>query len=207
MVDRRSIHARCGSAVLLLLACLVAPVAGASDVGASPPRLDDVLSGIELEPAEAIPYVERRYLGAVTRPLVSTGRLRFEPPDTLIKETETPERETAIVVGDSVRLLDASGEETARIDLWVDEGLRLVFEGLRAVLRGDGEAIRSVFDIRLSGDRDNWVLELEPKDLPDDAHIDRLVVTGARGRVLGFDILEKDGDRTLIRLRDGAASP
>ncbi|MEM9684173.1 MAG: hypothetical protein AAF942_12965, partial [Pseudomonadota bacterium] len=106
-----------------------------------------------------------------------------------------------------VRLLDASGQETARLDLWVDESLRLVFEGLRAVVRGDPEAIRSVFDVRMSGDRDKWSLELEPKDLPDDAQIDRIVVTGARERILGFDILEKDGDRTILRIQERASSP
>ena len=202
MADRRTICSLCVPAALLLLASLVAPA-----VGASTPTPDDILRGIAIEPGQPIPYVERRYLGSVTKPLVSTGLLRFEPPDTLVKQSKSPDEETAIVDADSVRLLDASGQETARIDLWVDESLRLVFEGLRAVVRGDPEAIRSVFDVRMSGDRDSWALELEPKDLPDDAQIDRIVVTGARERILGFDILEKNGDRTILRIQERASSP
>ncbi|MEM9683208.1 MAG: hypothetical protein AAF942_08080, partial [Pseudomonadota bacterium] len=102
MADRRTLRALCVPAALLVLASLVGPA-----VGASTPTPDEILRGIAIDPGQSIPYVERRYLGSVTKPLVSTGLLRFEPPDTLVKQTKSPDEETAIVDADSVRLLDA----------------------------------------------------------------------------------------------------
>ena len=169
--------------------------------------LDVLLKRIAVTGAGEVPFEERKFIGAVTEPLVSRGYLRFEPPDRLIKKTEAPHRETAVVDKDSLRILNADGVETASIGLWMDPDLGLVFDSLRAVLRGDGDSLRALFDTSLAGNADAWTLTLTPKQKPESSRIDRIVVTGDANRLLGFDIYETGGDRSFIRLLEAPPRP
>jgi outer membrane lipoprotein-sorting protein len=167
---------------------------------ASVPSLDVLLKRCAVAGGGEVPFEERKFIGAVTEPLVSRGYLRFEPPNRLIKKTETPNQETAIVDQDRVSVRNADGAETANIGLWADPDLRLIFDSLRAALRGDGDALRALFETSLSGAANAWTLTLTPKEESAATRIERIVVTGDENRFLGFDIYETGGDRSLIRL-------
>jgi outer membrane lipoprotein-sorting protein len=169
--------------------------------GAAPPSLDDLLKRTAVAKAGEVPFEEEKFVGAVTAPLVSRGVLRFEPPDKLIKKTETPYPETAIVDKDSLRIVNANGVETTHIGLWIDPDLQLVFDSLRAVLRGDADTLRDLFDTTLTGEADDWTLEMVPREAgPVPSRVARILVTGGANRLHGFDIYETGGDRSLTRL-------
>lgn len=191
------------AAGLVGLASLVAVLAGPAQAGA--PDLETLLKSVSVTGAQEVAYEERRYLGALTEPLVSRGRLRYEPPARLIKSVESPRRETAVVDEDRLTVLDAAGVETASIDLWQNRDLRLVFDGLRGVLSGDPAALRAVFDPTVEDLGEGWRLHLVPKGEPGGARIKGIVVSGIAKRIDSFEIQESDGDRSLIQLL--AASP
>lgn len=170
-------------------------IAHASDFG-----LETVLQSVAADGVEAVGFEERRFLGIVTEPLESSGTLRFEPPDRLVKEIDKPYRETAIVDGDRLTVLNAAGAETQSISLWASEELRLVFDSLRAVLRGDAKALHALFQVSVSGDETAWAIELTPQPSEMEGAIERITVRGEAGRILSFDIRETNGDRALIRL-------
>jgi len=172
------------------------------DAAAAPPSLDELLKRAAVTKAGEVPFEEKKYVSGVTEPLISRGVLRFEPPDRLIKKTETPVAETAIVDRDSLRILDGNGTETANIGLWVDPDLRLVFDSLRAVLRGDADALRALFDTTLAGDAKDWTLTLVPQQSATASRVRQIVVTGDAARLRGFDIYETGGDRSFTRLLD-----
>jgi hypothetical protein len=186
------------AAVAIALTALLAP-AGAAP--AATPSLDDLLTRAAVAKAGEVPFEEEKFVGPVTAPLVSRGVLRFEPPDTLIKKTETPYPETAIVDKDSLRIVNADGVETTNIGLWVDPDLQLVFDSLRAVLRGDADMLRSLFETNLAGDANDWTLTLVPTETePVPSRVERIVVKGGANRLHSFDIHETSGDRSLTRL-------
>lgn len=172
-----------------------AAIAHASDFD-----LETVLQSVAAGGVAVVGFEERRFLGVVTEPLESSGTLRFEPPDRLIKETDKPYRETAIVDGDRLTVLNAAGAETQSISLWASEELRLVFDSLRAVLRGDAKALDALFQVAVSGDETAWAIELTPQPSEMEGAIKRITVRGEAGRILSFDIRETNGDRALIRL-------
>lgn len=199
--ERRSWRSAAACALLLLGAL------GGAGTAAAAFDLDALLKRVAVaEPAD-VPFEEKRYIGAVTEPLVSRGYLRFEPPDRLIKKVETPKAETAIATENRLSILDASGAETASIDLWMDPDLRLVFDSLRAVLRGDADALRAHFDTSLTGDEAAWTLTLAPKGDGDDTRIARIVVAGGKAGLERFEIRETGGDRSVIRLLGASARP
>lgn len=162
--------------------------------------LEIALRPIAARGAEEVMFEERRFLGVVTEPLESSGTLRFDPPDRLIKKTGKPFRETAIIDKDRLTVLDGDGAETLSISLWASEELRLVFDSLRAVLRGDAAVLRTLFDVSVSGAEREWKIGLTPKTAQDEGTIAEIVVRGQSGRIVSFDIRETNGDRALIRL-------
>lgn len=180
------------------LAALLAVLAGPASAGT--PDLDTLLKSVAAKGAREVAYEERRYFGALTEPLVSRGHLRYEPPARLIKKVESPRRETAVVDEDRLTILDATGTETASIDLWQNRDLRLVFDGLRGVLSGNSAALRAAFDPTLEDIGNGWRLHLVPKGDPGDARIKGIVVSGMAKRIDSFEIQESDGDRSLIQL-------
>lgn len=198
---RPSRYARAAAAIdvlaLAFWACLCGPVtiAHASDFG-----LETVLQSVATDGVAVVGFEESRFLGVVTEPLESSGTLRFEPPDRLIKETDKPYRETAIVDGDRLTVLNAAGAEMQSISLWASEELRLVFDSLRAVLRGDAKALDALFQVAVSGDAKAWTIELTPQPSEMEGAIERITVRGEAGRIASFDIRETNGDRALIRL-------
>lgn len=185
-------------------AALVVLLGAAGFAQAAPPSLDALLKRAAVTRAGEVPFEEKKFVGALTEPLVSRGVLRFEPPDRLIKKTETPEQETAIVDKDSLRILNADGVETTSIGLWVDPDLRLIFDSLRAVLRGDADALRALFETTITGDANDWTLTLVPKQESATSRVDHIVVTGDATRLRGFDIYETGGDRSFTRLLETA---
>lgn len=193
------------AAFFVVLAALLCAATGAR---AAAPSLDDLLKRAAVAKAGEVPFEEKKFVGPVTEPLVSRGVLRFEPPDTLIKKTEMPYPETAIVDKDSLRVINADGVETTNVGLWVDPDLRLVFDSLRAVLRGDADALRALFDTTLTGDATDWTLTLVPREEdPIPSRVARIVVTGGATRLRGFDIYETDGDKSLTRLLEPPTRP
>lgn len=169
--------------------------------GAAAASLDDLLKRAAVAKAGEVPFEEEKFVGAVIAPLISRGVLRFEPPDKLVKKTEMPFPETAIVDKDSLRIVNAEGVETTNIGLWVDPDLQLVFDSLRAVLRGDADTLRDLFDTSLTGDAGDWTLTLVPMETgPVPSRVERIVVTGGADRLRGFDIYETGGDKSLTRL-------
>lgn len=180
------------------LAALLLALTGEASAGT--PDLETLLKSIAVKGAQEVAYEERRYFGALTEPIVSRGHLRYEPPARLIKRVESPRRETAVVDEDLLTVLDSGGAETATIDLWQNRDLRLVFDGLRGVLSGDPDALRTVFNPTLEEAGAGWRLHLVPRGEPDDTRIKVIVVSGMAKRIDSFEIQEADGDRSLIRL-------
>jgi len=195
--ERRRALRDAAAAVLVILGTLLC---AAGIARATPPSLDALLKHAAVTGAGEVPFEEKKFVGAVTEPLVTRGVLQFEPPDRLIKRTETPARETAIVDKDNLRILNADGVETMSVGFWVDPDLRLIFDSLRAVLRGDAAALRDLFETTLTGDANDWTLTLVPKQESATSRVDHIVVTGDAKRLLGFDIYETGGDRSFTRL-------
>ena len=194
-----------GLAGVCLAIALVCLWSGAARAAAPDPAA--LLKRIAVTSAREVPFEERRYFGALPQALISRGTLRFEPPDRLIKRTETPQRETAIADADSLRVENADGVETAHIDLWMSADLRLIFDSLRAVLRGDAAALRTLFDVTSAGDDGAWTLTLTPRPDSEASRIERIVVTGGGDHIDRFDFFEADGNRSLIRMLDTPPRP
>ena len=165
--------------------------------------LDELAESLRLTERHEMGFREERSVAALTSSVVSTGYFVFEPPGRLVKMMETPRQERAIVENDRLTVSDEEGTEIASVDLASQPALKQLFGGLLALLSGDAERLRAVFDILLSGGVDDWRLDLTPRERGEEggsAGLARLVVTGGGGVMRTIGIREADGDSTRITL-------
>ena len=181
------------STLVVALWIIAAQPAAALDV-------EQLLGQLARAGGQDIAFEETRFLNILTTPLVSRGRLIYEPPDRLIKLILEPRRESAVLDQDRMAILDAEGKEIASIDLWMQPDLRLTFDSIIAMLTGKVERLRWAFWITLDGDQDDWSLKLIPKIDASKTRIEKIIVSGRGDRLLSFEFRQSDGDRSLIRL-------
>ena len=169
-----------GAALLLAAGCLAAAPANAQDgaqdggqdggnqAGNRAPELDRLAGCLAKDGRVEVAFREERLVTSVDEMLESRGRLIYEPPARLEKIVEQPRRERAVVEGDRMSVFDADGDEVATFDLAERPGLKASFDAVRALLKGDAEALQASFEVALSADPDGpapgaWQMRLSPK--------------------------------------------
>jgi outer membrane lipoprotein-sorting protein len=170
-------------------------------------ELDELFQTQALDGQREVAFEERRFIKSVTTPIVSRGHFVFQPPDRLTKIIEEPRRESAVIEGDRLTILDAEDREVTSIDLWLQPDLRLIFTSIRGVLKGDPEVLRSAFWITLHGQLDDWSLELLPKVGESKTRIQHIAISGHGTGPQSFEVRETNGNRSQIELLDDAPKP
>lgn len=190
-------HRRLRGRLLALIGGLLA----AGPAQAADLDLQELLSRLAPDDGrQEIGFEESRFNRLITEPVLSQGRLIYEPPDKLIKRHEVPRRESAILEQDRLAILDAQDREVASIDLWLQPDLQMVFGSIKAVLTGDAVALRSAFWVSIDGEGEAWALTLRPKSDSARTRLEQILVEGSGSRILSFEFREADGDRSRLRL-------
>lgn len=151
------------------------------------------LAGVAQREAD---FRETRHLAALTSPIVRTGTLAYLRPDRLEMNVETPTREQMVIEGDVLTLRSRAGVRTLRLDS--EPALRAWTESLRATLAGDVPSLTRHFVSTLDGTPDAWRLALEPRDPALHGQIAAIDITGKGTAVTRVEIVEQDGDRSVM---------
>jgi hypothetical protein len=80
-----------------------------------------------------------------------------------------------------------------------------MIESIRATLAGDRQALERVYQLALDGDPERWTLVLTPLDPKVGAMIARITMEGVGEEVRSVEILQADGDRSVMRIQRVAA--
>jgi len=184
-----------------LLAVLAGPLAAATP--ASPDPLDALMQQLAVRRHDHVTYTEVQYLAVLERPLASSGELLYEAPDRLEKRILKPRPET-LVLAHGV-LSATRGRHTRTVELAAWPQVAPLIECLRATLAGDRAALERTFSVQLEGDPARWTLRLAPRN-PDAARaVTAVLITGEGANLETVEILEADGDRSLLTI--GAEVP
>jgi hypothetical protein len=79
-------------------------------------------------------------------------------------------------------------------------------ESLRATLAGDLPALERAFNVEFAGNLERWTLTLSPRDSKVSSTVSRVRIDGSRDVLSKVEILEANGDRSLMTLREHPAS-
>jgi hypothetical protein len=180
-----------------LLACLLAAALGAAAAPAW--TLERLLQGFAHKPAARASFVEKKSVRVLDRPLVSSGELRFEAPDRLEKRTLKPRPEVLRLDGDTLTL--ERGERRLQLSLRSHPAAGAFVESIRATLAGDRAALERVYDVRLEGSERSWALTLTPRDADIARLVERIRIAGQDAEVTVIEILQANGDSTLMSVQ------
>ncbi|MDH4172974.1 MAG: outer membrane lipoprotein carrier protein LolA [Betaproteobacteria bacterium] len=177
----------------LLLAC-------ASAAQAAPPwTLERLLQGFAQTREAHASFVEKKMVRVLEAPLVSSGELHFAAPDRLEKRTLRPRPEILRLEGDTLTL--ERGERRLQLSLRAQPQAAAFVESIRGTLAGDRQALERAYTLRLEGAERAWALTLTPRE-PDIAQlVQRIRIAGQRAEVTVIEILQANGDSTLMSVQ------
>lgn len=150
-------------------------------------------------------FVEQKYLSAVEVPLESSGELIYQAPDRLEKRTLKPSLES-LVLDKDVLLLERKGRKRS-IPLQSYPEVGAFVESIRATLAGDRQALDQNYQVALEGKRDRWHLLLRPLQAKAAAMVSQVKLSGQREHVDTIEILQGNGDRSVMTITPVPTSP
>ncbi len=167
--------------------------------------LERLLGGFAQTREARASFVERKRVAVLDRPLISAGELRFEAPDRLEKRTLRPKPERLRVEGDRLSL--ERGERSIELDLRSYPEIAAFVESIRGTLAGDRGALERYYRMRLEGNRSSWALTLTPRSGAMAALVARVRIAGKRAEISVIEIVQANGDQTLMSVERLPARP
>lgn len=145
-----------------------------------------------------VPYVEEDYLAVLDRPVKSSGVLVYEAPDHLEKRTLEPKEESLVLDGDELTV--RRGRHAYRLQLSSYPQVAPLVNAIRDTLAGNEQALERVFKVQFTGALADWKLQLIPLDEDAARKVRRVEIAGARDEIHSVEILQVDGDRSVMTL-------
>lgn len=184
--------------LLQLALCALALPAGAAGFD-----VDTLMGLLAAQGERHARFTEKKYLAVLDQPVESSGTLAFAPPDRLERRTLQPRAETLQVAGDELRL-ERDGRSTSLRLSSMPEVMVLV-DSLRDTLAGNRRGLEQDYALHLSGSHRQWSLALLPSDPKVAQLVLRVTISGRADKVDQVEILQGDGDRSVMRIQPEAA--
>jgi outer membrane lipoprotein-sorting protein len=182
---------------LLWLALLASPA-----VQAAPLSIAQLMTSLAKNPQGAATFTEKKFISILEQPIESSGELLFIAPARLEKRTLKPKPETMVLDGDTLTL--ERGQRKHVLQLKDYPEVAGMIESIRATLAGDRQALERVYQLALDGDNERWTLVLTPLDPKVGAVIARIRMEGGKDTVRSVEILQADGDSSLMTIEKRA---
>jgi len=190
-VSTPSIFCR-GVALLTLALAMVAPAAAADW------NLDRLMQSLAKIREGRATFVEKKTLALLDRPVESTGELLYVAPDRLEKRTIKPKPESMLVDGNTLTI--ERGKQKHSVQMQEYPELAGFIDSIRGTLAGDRKALERSFKLKLDGAAERWTLDLWPTDAKIANTIHLVQIKGSRDEVRSIEIIQKDGDRSLMTI-------
>jgi len=199
----RGLPALPGLRRVLVLALLLSIALGARpSFAAAPFDFTQLMrSFAQVKSAEA-EFVEVKTLSIMSKPLETSGVLRYRAPSHLEKRTLRPRLEVLIVDGDALSI--EQGGRTRKLALGDYPAVGAFIESIRGTLAGDAAALTHYYETRVDGDRSSWVLTLVPRDRQMSDIISTVRLTGTQALIQRIEMFETGGDKTTMTIREPA---
>ena len=193
--------------VLALILALILALTSAGCFAAQQGRpgftLDQLMQSLAQRKHGQVTFVEEDDLSILERPVKSSGVLVYEAPDHLEKRTLQPKPQSLVLDGDELTV--QRGRRTYRMQLSSYPQVAPFVDAVRDTLAGDEDGLQRVFKVALTGTMEHWKLQLVPSDKEVARKVRRVQITGARDEIRSVEILQADGDRSVMTL--GPAIP
>lgn len=158
-----------------------------------------VLQMLAAAPKAPVRYREEKHLALLELPIESSGWLRFEPPNTLVRELDGPGGRRFLVQGTTLTM-EEEGMPPRVLQLGRDPVALALLGSLRALILGDAQALERLYRVRVEGNEAAWEMQLEPLSAELSAHLERISVVGSGDRMLRLTTYETGGDWSRLEI-------
>lgn len=183
--------------------------AGNGESDGTPPSawgMQQLMQGMAEVKSSRHKFTERKYMSVLTKPLESSGMLLYEAPGRLEKHTLTPKDES-MVLNQGVIVIENRTRRMKRT-MMVNQypALGAFVESIRATLAGDLETLKHYYQIKLDGNAAHWHLQLIPNEQAAREMVREISMEGRGKLIARIEILEANGDHSVMTVDEGAAS-
>jgi outer membrane lipoprotein-sorting protein len=162
--------------------------------------IDQLMRGLAQTRSGHVSFVEKKYIAMLDKPVESSGELLYSAPDHLEKRTLRPKPEAMLVDGNTLVIERAHKKHVLQLPEYPE--LAAFIDSIRGTLAGDRKALERNYRLDLSGSSEHWILQLLPVDEKMQAVVQRIRITGVRNAVRSIEIIQADGDHSLMLIED-----
>jgi hypothetical protein len=146
-------------------------------------------------------FIQEKHLRALPQPLISKGSFVLAKNHGLLWLLKTPLQQDYRISAKGIARRDGNGWQLLPNKSAGAEQNRLFL----AVLQGDSSGLQRDFELALSGDAQRWKLTLTPRSLLLKQVFNQINIDGG-SLVQTIELLETQGDSTVLRMQDSNAS-
>jgi hypothetical protein len=149
-------------------------------------------------------FTEKKFVKLLNAPVESTGVLVYTAPDRFEKHTKNPVEERMTVERDTVTLDNVAKKKKQQIFIPQFPALAAIVDAMRGALSGNLPQLQQAFSIKASGTNQRWKLHLVPLEANQYAYIHAVDVAGRDDFIESIEILQSDGDRSVMSMTRAA---
>ncbi|MHC5131280.1 outer membrane lipoprotein carrier protein LolA [Pseudomonas glycinis] len=145
-------------------------------------------------------FIQEKHLRALPQPLISKGSFVLAKNHGLLWLLKTPLQQDYRITANGIARRDTNGWQLLPNKSAGAEQNRLFL----AVLQGDSSGLQRDFELALSGTAQQWQLTLTPRSMLLKQVFQQINIDGG-ALVQSIELLETQGDSTLLRMQDSTA--
>ena len=145
-------------------------------------------------------FIQEKHLRALPQPLISKGSFVLAKNHGLLWLLKTPLQQDYRITANGIARRDSNGWQLLPNKSAGAEQNRLFL----AVLQGDSSGLQRDFELALSGTAQQWQLTLTPRSMLLKQVFQQINIDGG-ALVQTIELLETQGDSTLLRMQDSTA--
>jgi outer membrane lipoprotein-sorting protein len=149
-------------------------------------------------------FVERKYMAVLNAPLDSSGTLVYTAPGRLEKHTLLPKPETLVLEQDKLTIEYKDRNQRRTLVLQEYPVVWAFVESIRSTLAGNLQTLNRFYRASLAGSEEQWRLSLTPAEPAIQSVVKEIRIGGSRNRVRTIEIIEAEGDRSLMTIGEDA---
>jgi hypothetical protein len=143
-------------------------------------------------------FVEHKSIAMLETPVESSGELFYTAPDRFEKRTLQPKSEVMRLEGDMLVLEQGRKKRAVNIERYPE--IAAFVASIRGTLAGDRAALEQHFALSLSGDEQDWTLQLEPRTEEIGKLLSQMRISGSGSELHRIAIEQTDGDSSLMTI-------
>lgn len=183
---------------MALVLTLIIFIFGARLVSADDWDINRLMRSLAQNQGSRATFAEKKFLAVLDAPVESSGELLYRAPGYFEKITLRPKPESLILDRNVLTIVRGSRANILPLQNYPEIGA--VVGSIIGTLTGDRALLEQTYRLNLEGDEARWILTLVPSEHEFVAVVQKIRMYGAGGVVKIVEMLQADGDRSVMSI-------